>query len=31
MERSLDLLVSLLGVLKAGGVYVPTRSGQPGR
>ena len=29
MERSLDLVVALLGVLKAGGAYVPMDPGYP--
>ena len=31
LERSVDLMVSMLGILKAGGAYVPLDPGQPTR
>src|SRR6185436_1523188 len=30
VERSLDMVVGLLGILKAGGAYVPLEPGSPG-
>ena len=29
MERSLEMVVTLLGILKAGGAYVPLEPGYP--